>query len=456
MQEDNSLYIPIAAALITFLIFFIYYQYKGFKIKVEENLIVQQNPDTAFYDAFGRERVSQPYIIFESKQNNDNNPLLWDQTLVSGDSTSGVSTIGEWEKNRASTTIKAQSGISGDFIRQTYRRFNYQPGKSQHILMTANILRNSPDSTKGVTIILGSLDDYNGIYFEYNQGTMYCVVKSNVNGTPSYSKIAQNDWNIDKMDGKGPSSLKIEWNKVHIYLIDYAWLGVGRIRFGFIINGITYYVHNFLTANKGSSVYISNPNLPLRFQLITTTETENNIWSEQICSAVTSEGGDQENIGIIRNESTETYTVPDANHEYLLITIRQKEDYIDTTIFPNLLDVFNADATQDQKSEWYLVFDPQYSQELDWQGVSHSAIEYAVNNTTDNITVTEGYKIKSGYTISGKHGAGQRNTSQTLEKNILLLGTSIGGGRQTLAITTKLLNGATNVDTNTSFSWKEL
>lgn len=38
----------------------------------------------ALYDAFGRLRVSNPVTLFDSKQLYDNQPLVWDDQLLSG------------------------------------------------------------------------------------------------------------------------------------------------------------------------------------------------------------------------------------------------------------------------------------------------------------------------------------------------------------------------------------
>ena len=45
-------------------------------------------------------------------------------------------------------------------------------------------------------------------------------------------------------------------------MIDYEWLGVGRIRFGLAIGAGIIYVHEINYANSQSGVYMSSPNLP--------------------------------------------------------------------------------------------------------------------------------------------------------------------------------------------------
>ena len=87
--------------------------------------------DSPGVDAFGRWRVSSPFAEFESKQIFDNQPLFWDEKLESGaDITSAHSTA------TASTVITSTNAVAGKFTRQTFMRFNYQPGNGQLVYMT--------------------------------------------------------------------------------------------------------------------------------------------------------------------------------------------------------------------------------------------------------------------------------------------------------------------------------
>lgn len=82
-------------------------------------------------DAFGRKRVSNPEVVFDSKQIVDNQPLYWDDQQTSGSGTSST-----YNTNQSSTTISVSNLTAGVRIRQTFRRFNYQPGRGQTIFMT--------------------------------------------------------------------------------------------------------------------------------------------------------------------------------------------------------------------------------------------------------------------------------------------------------------------------------
>lgn len=87
--------------------------------------------DSPSIDAFGRWRVSNPVTIFDSKQIYDTGLLFWDDQEVSGAGTSSVHSV-----DKAATTISVSATTAGKRVRQTFRRFNYEPGKSQQVLMT--------------------------------------------------------------------------------------------------------------------------------------------------------------------------------------------------------------------------------------------------------------------------------------------------------------------------------
>ena len=134
------------------------------------------------------------------------------------------------------------------------------------------------------------------------------------------------------MDGTGPSGVTLDPATAQIFVFDYEWLGVGRVRMGIFIAGQFVPVHQFLNANIGTDVYMSTPNLPLRYQMITTASSPASSM-KAICSSVVSEGGVGNN-GILRYAST-AGTHVDANVEntvYAIIGIRLKAAYIGESV----------------------------------------------------------------------------------------------------------------------------
>ena len=107
------------------------------------------------------------------------------------------------------------------------------------------------------------------------------------------TRIPQADWNVDKCDGTGPSGFDINITKTQLIFVDFQWLGVGRVRCGFVHNGAMIIAHEYFHSNELDTVYISNPNLPVRCEIRNTGATAGGSF-DQICSTVQSEGGYQE------------------------------------------------------------------------------------------------------------------------------------------------------------------
>jgi hypothetical protein len=106
--------------------------------------------------------------------------------------------------------------------------------------------------------------------------------------------VPQSEWNIDPCDGTGPSKFNINISKTQLIYIDFQWLGVGRIRCGFVHDGVIVLAHEYYCSNELTEVYMSNPNLPVRCEIRNTGTTAGGSM-DQICSTVMSEGGYIEN-----------------------------------------------------------------------------------------------------------------------------------------------------------------
>jgi len=82
-------------------------------------------------------------------------------------------------------------------------------------------------------------------------------------------KVPQSQWNIDKMDGTGPSGYVIDPAKMQMVYIDYTWYGAGFIRFGFrAVDGNIYYCHKMANNNVNSEAYMRSGNLPARYEAV--------------------------------------------------------------------------------------------------------------------------------------------------------------------------------------------
>jgi hypothetical protein len=386
-------------------------------------------------DAFGRIRVSNPTTLFDSKQIFDKQTLFWDDQEVSGSGTSST-----YSKARASTVIAVGSG-AGKRVRQTFQRFNYQPGKSLLILCTGR-LDTAPGT--GIDASMGYFDDDNGAFMRSKDGVLSVVIRSSVTGSADDSAVDQADWNGDKLDGTGPSGVTLDLTKVQIVYIDFEWLGVGSVRFGFVIDGRFILAHQFNHANDKTSVYMSLANLPLRFS-IENTGGGSATGLEHICSTVISEGGSQK-TGVVRYKSTEGTHV-DANTAdtiYAVVGLRLKTTHLAESI---TLEGITAINQQVDDFEWLLLFNPTVAGTFTYSDETNSAIQTATGATANTVT---GGTASSGGVVKSSNSSGQISAEVP---SALRLGAAIDGTRDTLVLCVRPLSA--NADIEGSISWRE-
>jgi hypothetical protein len=97
----------------------------------------------------------------------------------------------------------------------------------------------------------------------YRGATAQHVVASKTTET----RIPQSQFNIDKIDGTGPSGFNIDLTKMQMFYIDYSWYGAGFIRWGVRgINGDVFYVHKMENNNINQEAYMRSGNLPARYE----------------------------------------------------------------------------------------------------------------------------------------------------------------------------------------------
>jgi hypothetical protein len=324
---------------------------------VEGDLSLIQNVDIAFQDspaidAFGRLRVSNPVTIFDSKQiwddpdiaaSAENQPLFFDNQEISGGGTATA-----FDVDRAETTLSVTADTAGVRVRQTKRRLNYQPGKS--LLSLVSFIFGAQSA--GITKRAGLFDDNNGIFLE-DSGTAYNIVRRTyVTGSAVDTAVAKANWNLDKLDGTGASGVTIDFTKTQILVIDIEWLGVGRVRVGFVFDGLVVYAHEFLNANTLAAVYMSTPNLPLRSE-IQNDGTGTDASLKLIGASVISEGGLNPS-GVVRSASTNgTHVDCDTeNTVYAMLGIRLKSAYIGCAV--EILEKSILIVTASEQCEWML------------------------------------------------------------------------------------------------------
>lgn len=413
----------------------------GYKVNVPSN-VVQLDSNNGVGGAFGRLRVCEPETLFDSKQLYDNQPLFWDDQEVSGSGTTST-----YNANQASTTLAVSASTAGRRVRQTYQSFNYQPGKPQLIFMTGVMTTGGT----GLTGRMGLGNDNNGIFVQSVDGTVQFNRRTYTSGSVVNNTVDQADWNLDPLDGTGPSGFTLDATKTQIFIIDLEWLGVGRVRVGFVMDGVVVYCHQFLNANYLSLVYISTPNLPLRYEL-ENDGTGGAASLTHICSSVISEGGSEE-LGFIRSLSTNGTHI-DANTEnvlYAIAGLRLKSAYIGSVvkIISAAIQIQNASKT----GEWRLLLNPTVAGTFTYSDITNSPLQGASGATAN--TVTGGTQLSGGFGFSPAGGGGAGDILAEINTS-RYLGAAIDGTVDEIVLCWMPNGGTSSHDVEGSLTWREL
>lgn len=386
-------------------------------------------------DAFNRLRVSQPTELFSVSCENDIQPLHYENVIQNG---------GTALYNTNTSSVDMSVTSTGDSVIRTSRYIKYRPGKSQQVFITGNFQSDASDTVKRI----GYYDSNDGLFFELYQSTntLSVVVRSSTSGVGVDTKTPQSSWNVDTLDGTGPSGITLDLTKQQVMVIDYGWLGSAVIRFGFILEGKLCVVHEETPSNTLTVPFMKRASLPLRWEIVS---INNASTMSATCASVQSEGGFN-TLGVRRGISsgntpiTLNFGSGDINLVPLL-TVRLKSAYVRGSLIPDHFTLFasgNADFEIQVLRNCNLVSSVYVS--------SSEATEYDV--TASNI-ITSGEILHSDYGAGGGGPIKSGASVATLQSDIPI-SSNYSGTPDTLTIAVRPLSG-NNTDYYASLGWRE-
>jgi len=392
-----------------------------------------QYADSPSIDAFDRLRISAPFAVFSTKQ------IYTDQSLFWSEKINGVGASSTFDLNKSQSVLQVGT-VSGEYvIRQTKQYTSYQPGRSHLIFITGNFNGSKTNVTKRI----GYFDDNNGIFFELAGSTLSVVIRSSTSGSPVDTSVAQSSWNMDMLQGAGPSGITLDITKAQIFTIDFEWLGVGRVRIGFVIDGIIIYCHQFLHSNVASEVFMTTPTLPLRYEIRNTGVAATATTMSEICGTVLSEGG-YDPKGLVRSADLGISDKAMSGTLRPLIQLRLNSSFIRGSIQPLSCSFFSS---SNDSWHWALILNPTITggTAASWSSVSDSIAQYDVAATG---TVSGGTQIDSGYIPAQTRGL------YSLFKSDLGVNADIDGVSDVLVLAAQTTDG-TSGNLLGSITWKE-
>ena len=392
--------------------------------------------DNSSQDSFGRLRVTQPTTLLDSKALYNKNDYVFDEITFG----TGTSVFSAYD-----SCVDMRTAANGDYvIRQTRMRYNYQPGKGMQYMFTG-LFAPQTNVIKRIgcfqSLTAAPYEPSDGMWLEIRStGPVLRVEKTQ--GTPHSQTIPQSAWNVDKMDGTGPSGLTLNFNTSQLFSIDFEWLGVGRVRFGFYVDGRLYYVHHdnhlddLLTAP-----YMTFSNQPVRYE-IRQTGTGSGLL-RHICSTVLIEGS-TENVG--RQIAVDDGGITVQSNVFTpLLALQLNPSYRNAVVILKEAQVLNA--SNPGNSIQYAVFlNPLITGgSLSFVPVNNSFMLTASANATLSVTEgVSGYKMLTGFAATGQGNQGTTETGNEFVANLARFGTRINGAPDIMVLAARGLGSTAN------------
>jgi hypothetical protein len=208
-----------------------------------------------FVTSFGELKVAESYKLGTYKHSfDDNTDLFYDDT--------GTASSITWNNTGSFMLLSAGTSAAAKAIRTSHKRHYYAPGVSNKVIIT--IATGDTGKTNNIRE-WGVGDDENGLFWRLSGSTFGVVIRSKSTGVVTEQFIPQTDFNGDQIDGNGETGFNLQVNRRNLYFIDYAWLGVGPVRFGVLTDtGLGATCHIFNHSNGPAYAYTQDGTFPVR------------------------------------------------------------------------------------------------------------------------------------------------------------------------------------------------
>ncbi len=217
---------------------------------------------------------------------------------------------------------KVESGTDSDGTASITSKgtVQYVSGHETQVLFAAMFETQVADSTQWI----GAFDPNDGFAVGCN-GTSFAILHRDSLDSPNEIITNSSAFNVDRLDGQGPSGIQISLDKLNVFRISYGWLGAAPIRFSILrADGKWFDFHRTARPNSASVPNVSNPVLPICAQVTNTGNTSNLILRSASWSACTV--GDNPK-SILRNFNYSLIDTTIGPTTPPLFTIRNKTTY---------------------------------------------------------------------------------------------------------------------------------
>lgn len=362
-------------------------------------------------DLFGRLKVSNPATLGDFTNIDRNSPDFTGTSLGPG---SGIN----HSVNESSALLYCGTNTGSYAYWESKRVFTYQSGKSLQIMQS--FVLNPPIANLSQKV--GYFNGTDGIFLSraWDPGPAFTRTKLNIICTgASPEQVDQADWNIDPMDGSGPSKITLDWAKAQIMVTEIEWLGVGSVVISFVVDGKIWPVHQFKHANIFSRTYMKSATLPLRYEIQAIT---GNLPSpavlKQVCATVISNGGYEKKTSPTIVHSG-TVSIGSLNTWIPCVSIRLSN--LNAVVLPE--EVSTLVTTNTGTFEFGLFRNPVLASPLSWVTSDSPNVSYC----SDAPSMTGGVLFRQGFFEKSNQGAVVINQPQTYNFSLQLGRNSFNG-----------------------------
>ena len=139
---------------------------------------------------------------------------------------------------------------------------------------------------------------------------------------PTETFVPQGSWNVDPMNGSGPSRFTIDVTKGNVYGVGYQYLGFGNPTFAIEDpeTGLLTNCHMIRRANASTSVVVRNPSMTVKWEAVNSGSLASSVSIKGASASIFTEGVIARNVGVGFSKSAVKSSI--SSTEVPVLTIR--------------------------------------------------------------------------------------------------------------------------------------
>lgn len=348
--------------------------------------------------------------------------------------------------------MSLEDDTAGSYIiRQTTPSCPFVFGGTYFSIVNGTLAGSS--NTSNVVSRIGMFDDYtkapsvgNGMFFQHLGSNFSLVYRTNRSGAQVDTVVDQADWNIDTLDGKGPSGATISATSATNFIFE--WNGHGVRRAGIIDhNNVTNDIGTIFCHSFSNNVpFFGNASLPARWELY----HDPSLGSDSIIGsmvqgdvvATTDVAQDPEPIifSVADLPVTSVTSQDEVTHvaSFRINPLRPRSKF-------RIKAVKLLNTAQGGIGKWELVSNPTLSTSATFEDVSQ--IDSDLQTSTDATSATDGETIASGFIV----GASQDVCTDITQKWYSVY---VDGSPDLLSVRVQLMGGILSL--SLMVTWEEM